>query len=118
MFQRVRTVMCFTPSPDTAGQWWSEVLGVELHREVEGESVYTWLDVDGVEFGFHMADEQRNPLGGSTVPYWSVADVAAVRQHLLDAGCTHHRGPLQVVPGRTICQVVDPFGTVIGLDGP
>ncbi|MCX4637146.1 VOC family protein [Streptomyces sp. RPA4-5] len=110
--------MYFTPSPDEVGRWWSDALGAELHREEAGESVYTWLDVDGVEFGFHMADEKRNPHGGSTVTYWSVDDVDAVRQRLLDAGCTHHRGPLQVVPGRKICQVIDPFGIVIGLDGP
>ncbi|MFJ8676262.1 VOC family protein [Streptomyces sp. NPDC093589] len=111
--------MCFTPSPDASGRWWSEVLGVDLHREVEGDSVYTWLEHDGnMECGFHMADEKKNPPGGSPVPYFSVVDIDAVRQKLLDAGCMHHRGPLQVAPGRKIRQVVDPFGLVVGLDGP
>ena len=95
------------------------MLGVALHREVDGDSVYAWLELDGgVEFGFHMADEKKNPPGGSPVPYWAVEDVDTVSQRLLDAGCTHHRGPLQVDPGRKICQVVDPFGVVIGLEGP
>ncbi|MFD4480411.1 hypothetical protein ACFWPU_30450 [Streptomyces sp. NPDC058471] len=65
MLGRVRAAMCFTPSPEAAGAWWSEALGAELHREVEGDSVYTWVDVDGMEFGFHMLDEQRNPQDGS-----------------------------------------------------
>lgn len=41
-----------------------------------------------------------------------------VRDRLPAAGCTHHRGPLRISPDRRICQVVDPFGRVIGLDGP
>ncbi|MGW0731876.1 VOC family protein [Streptomyces sp. NPDC002851] len=94
------------------------MLSTELHIEQEGDSEYAWLDVAGVEFGFHMLDEKNTPRGGSPIPYWSVDNVDAVRQRLLDAGCTHHRGPLQVEPGRKICQVVDPFGVVIGLDGP
>jgi uncharacterized glyoxalase superfamily protein PhnB len=44
--------------------------------------------------------------------------VTAARARLLDAGCTHHRDPLDVVAGRRIRQLVDPFGTVFGLDGP
>lgn len=59
-----------------------------------------------------MPDETKNPRGGSTVPYWSVDDVDAVRQRLLDAGCTHHRGPLQVVPGRKTCQGLIPSASL------
>lgn len=53
------------------------------------------------------------------MPYWSVTEVDAVRQRLLDAGCTPHRGPLDVGDGtgRKIAQLVDPFGNVIGIDG-
>ncbi|MFF4082580.1 VOC family protein [Streptomyces sp. NPDC001777] len=111
--------MIFAESPTASGRWWAEVLGADLHLEVEGESEYAWIDLDGVEFGFHMADDNRNPRGGgSPVPYWAIDDVDAVRQRLLDAGCTRHRGPLQVDPQKKICQLVDPFGVVIGLDGP
>ena len=119
MFQGIRTVMIFANDPEKSARWWASVLeSDEIHLEVENGRVYAWLGVDGVELGFHSADDTRNPRGGSPVVYWSVDDVTAARQRLLDAGCTHHRGPLEAGPGRIICQLIDPFGTVIGLDGP
>ncbi|MET8624616.1 VOC family protein [Kitasatospora sp. NPDC004669] len=118
MFDAVRAVMIFCPSPERAARWWGDLLGLDVHLDVDGESVFAWLNVGAVEFGFHQADESRNPHGASTVPYWSVEDLDRVRERLLAAGCTHHRGPLQVSRGRRICQVIDPFGCVIGLDGP
>lgn len=117
MLRGIRTVMVFVEDPEAAARWWSDRFDVEARLDVDGDSVYAWLDIAGVELGFHPASA-RNPRGLSTVPYWSVDDLDTERGGLLDAGCTHHRGPLEVEPGRRICQLVDPFGTVFGLDGP
>ncbi|MEO3972479.1 VOC family protein [Streptomyces sp. CAU 1734] len=119
LFRGIRAVMVFAEDPETSARWWAEVLSAELHLDRDGTAVYAWLDAGGVEFGFHPVDETRNPRGGSPVPYWSVADLDAARERLLAAGCAHHRGPLDIGDGsgRRIAQVVDPFGTVIGLDG-
>lgn len=68
-------------------------------------------------YGWHPADDERNPRGGSPVIYWKVGDLAAARERLLAEGRTAHRGPLRVEADREICQLVDPFGTVIGIDG-
>lgn len=120
MFNGIRTIMIFAEDPEKSARWWGGVLQSEVHLDVDGDAVYAWLDVAGVEFGFHPLDEKRNRRGASPVPYWAVDDVDAVRRQLLDAGCTHHRGPLDVGDGtgRKIAQLVDPFGNVIGLDGP
>ncbi|MCX4791920.1 VOC family protein [Streptomyces sp. NBC_01221] len=117
-FGGVRTVMVFADDPERSARWWASVLGTEVHFDAAGASVYAWVDVGDIELGFHPADPVNNPPGASPVVYWSVDNVAAVRQRLLAAGCTHHRGPLAVDDTRTICQIKDPFGTVIGLDGP
>ncbi|WP_055530169.1 VOC family protein [Streptomyces graminilatus] len=116
MFTGIRTIMIFAEDPEKSARWWGGVLKTDVHLDVDGNSVYAWLDVAGVEFGFHPLDEQRNRRGHSPVPYWAVDDV---RQRLLDAGCTHHRGPLDVGDGtgRKIAQLTDPFGNVIGIDG-
>ncbi|MCK9931398.1 glyoxalase [Frankia sp. Mgl5] len=112
------TVMTFADDPETSARWWAGILDVEVHLDIDGDAVYAWLNVAGVELGFHQADDERNPRGGSPVVYWAVTDLDAVRGQLLNAGCRHHRGPLTVTEGRRICQIIDPFGTVIGLEGP
>ncbi|MFJ2955587.1 VOC family protein [Streptomyces sp. NPDC087270] len=118
MFAGVRTVMVFAEDPEASARWWGEVLDAPVKLDIaDSGAVYAWVEVAGVELGFHPADDERNPRGGSPVVYWQVTDVGETRARLLEAGCTHHRGPLVVEPGRRIAQVVDPFGTVVGLDG-
>ncbi|HEY9417374.1 MAG TPA: VOC family protein [Pseudonocardia sp.] len=114
MFNGVRSVMVFAADPVASARWWAGQLDVEVHVD----SLFAWIEVCGVELGFHPADDQRNPRGGSPVVYWSVDGVPDVRRRLLDAGCTHHRGPLRIDEHRQICQLTDPFGTIFGLDGP
>jgi predicted enzyme related to lactoylglutathione lyase len=118
VFHGIRTIMVFVDDPEVAACWWGRVLDAEVQLDIDGESVYAWLDINGLELGFHLVSPNNNPHGGSTVPYWTVEDLDTERKRLLEAGCTHHRGPLDVEPGRRICQLVDPFGTVFGLDGP
>ncbi|MFG2624693.1 VOC family protein [Streptomyces sp. NPDC048473] len=118
MFKGVRTVMVFADSPEASARWYGELLDVPVQVDVSDTgAVYAWVETDGVEFGFHPADDARNPRGGSPVVYWSVDDVDGVRERLLAAGCEHHRGPLTIEPGRRIAQLRDPFGTIIGIDG-
>ncbi|MBA3489622.1 MAG: glyoxalase [Longispora sp.] len=117
MFNGIRTIMVFADDPEKSARWWAKVLKTTVNIESDSDVVYAWLDVAGVEFGFHPADDERNSRGGSPVPYWAVGDVDAARHRLLNAGCIHHRGPLDIGGGRKIAQVADPFGTIIGLDG-
>ncbi|QCI67888.1 VOC family protein [Phreatobacter stygius] len=117
MLRAIRTVMVFIDDPEASASWWAARFETEVQRDVDGPNLYAWLDLDGMELGFHPASP-RNPHGGSTVPYWAVDDLAAERQRFLDAGCSHHRGPLDVAAGRRVCQLVDPFGMIFGLDGP
>ncbi|MFD0267874.1 VOC family protein [Streptomyces sp. NPDC127106] len=93
-----------------------ETFAAEVKRDVDGTSVYVWLDLSGLELGLHPTSPKANPHEGSTIPYWSVDDLDSERQRLPDEGCTPHRGPLDVDPGRRICQLTDPFGTVLGFD--
>ncbi|MGW1410818.1 VOC family protein [Streptomyces sp. NPDC002403] len=119
MFEGVRTVMVFAEDPETSARWYGELLGVPARVDVgDTGAVYAWVETGGVELGFHPADDVRNPRGGSPVVYWNVADVTEVRERLLVAGFEHHRGPLTIEPGRRIAQLRDPFGTIIGIEGP
>ena len=113
----IRAVMIF--ADDTAKQcrWWAENIGHQAEPHAE-EGGFWWFELDGVEVGFHPAAPTKNPVGGSPVVYWSVDDLDARRDELLRAGCKPHRGPLEVDAARKICQLVDPFGNIFGLDGP
>lgn len=115
----IRTVMVFVPDPERAARWWAGFIDTEVNIEVNDDSqVYAWFEVAGVEYGWHPAEDERNPRGGSPVIYWNVGDLAAARERLVAAGCTAHRDPLRVDADRKICQLVDPFGTIFGIDGP
>ena len=110
--------MIFARDPETSCRWYAEhVLHVES-TAVQVDSGFWFVEVDGVEIGFHPADDERNPFGAGVVPYFTTSSLTAHREALLDAGAQHHRGPLAVNAGRSICQLVDPFGGIFGLDGP
>jgi len=107
--------MFVVQDPEDQCRWWAEkMVGVLAQNEgpfwcVEGE--------DGVEVGFHPADTEHNPWGRTPVVYWkSCGSVDDRLKELIAAGCTHHRGPLDVEPGRRICLLIDSFGNCFGLD--
>lgn len=109
--------MYFAADPATWCSWWVEHIGAgaEVHLEDGG---FAWFELAGAEIGFHPSDDERNPVGSSPAVYYSVESLDARREALLASGCTDHRGPLDVEPGRRVCQLVYPFGTIFGLDGP
>ena len=113
----VRSVVIFAREPKVVAQWWADFLGLR-DDDVSVEENFAYFDVGGIEFGFHPADERRNPIGGSPVVYLRVDDHASSLARAESKGARVHRGPLRIGPSRTIAQLVDPFGTVFGLDGP
>ena len=108
--------MFFVSDPEPACRWWCEHVAPPAEPRRDGP--FWWFDSEELEVGFHPADPVGNPVGRSPVVYWSVATLDAGLRKLLAAGCSLHRGPLAIGAGRTICQLVDPFGNCFGLDGP
>ncbi len=114
----LRGVMIFARDPETSCRWYTEhVLRLES-TALQVDSGFWFVEVDGVEIGFHPADDERNPFGASVVAYFATGNLSTHREELLAAGARHHRGPLVIDGGRSICQLVDPFGGIFGLDGP
>jgi len=105
--------MFFCSNPRECSRWWADLIDVP----VKNEDGFFWFELeDGTEVGFHAADDIKNPLGASTVAYLSLADLNAAIATVAGAGGSLHRGPLAIEGDRTIAQVKDPFGTVVGLD--
>jgi hypothetical protein len=107
--------MVFVDDPAASAAWYAHYMGA--HARVENND-FAWIDVGGIELGFHLSDGGKNANAGSPVIYWGVDSLSVSRAQLIEGGCLHHRGPLVVDESRHICQLVDPFGVVFGLDGP
>lgn len=112
----LRAVMFFVEDQPAAATWYRDLLFPG--RPVTEDQGYWFLDVDGVQVGFHRADPDRNPRGASAVPYFATGHLEQARAAAVAAGARHHRGPLDISDDRAICQLFDPFGNVFGLDGP
>ncbi|WP_433788619.1 VOC family protein [Actinoplanes sp. CA-252034] len=113
----VRAIMIFADDPPSVADWYASAWSCGPVQAAPNSS-FRYFMVGNVEVAFHPADPDANPYGRSTVVYWAVDSVAVARYALLAKGATPLRGPLQIDDNRFICQVVDPFGNVIGLDGP
>ena len=74
---------------------------------------YVGFEVDGQQVGLDP-NGSRNGLTGP-VPFLHVADLAATRQAMLDAGATSVQDPREVGGGRVTARLNDPDGNVIGL---
>ena len=74
---------------------------------------YVGFEVDGQQVGLDP-NGARNGLTGP-VPFLHVADLAATRQAMLDAGATSVQDPREVGGGRVTATLNDPDGNVIGL---
>jgi predicted enzyme related to lactoylglutathione lyase len=110
----IRAVMFFASDPEIVATWWASNLGEDAPVIRDGE--FRYFIVDGIEFGFHLADG-HNPIGASPVIYLSITNFEQTRTHLLELGCAMHRGPLTIDDSRRICQLIDPFGNTFGIDG-
>ena len=108
--------MFFCDTPNEVAHWWARLLGVPFEM-VNEESEFRWFSAGGTEFGFHPADDGRNPRGGSPVVYLATSNLETSIDEATAMGANIHRGPLILSPERVIAQLVDPFGNVFGIDG-
>ena len=109
--------MIFTEEPTVVASWWADLLECPSDH-VSYEDGFASFDVGDTEFGFHLSDVRKNPVGGSPVIYLRVEDHSAAVARAESKGARLHRGPLAIDVSRSIAQLVDPFGNVFGLDGP
>lgn len=75
------------------------------------------LDING--FGLEIVCEDSKVGSGKTgsVLYWSVPDLLDALVSFQAIGATLYRGPITIESGIGMCQLVDPFGNLIGLRG-
>jgi predicted enzyme related to lactoylglutathione lyase len=113
MLNAVTNVFYFVEDLPAARSWYGELLGSEP-IEVQPQLV-TYL-VDGMRLTLHLGDEFNTPADGQgTVAYWGVGDVDAVVAWCVERGAVAHRGPKTIFTGERLCQLLDPFGNLLGI---
>lgn len=109
----VVNVFYFVPDLAAGVSWYRELLSSE---PVEERSQLAMFQVGAARLTVHIEDEFNSSAGTSgSVAYWDVDDVDAVVAECVRRGGVAHRGPKTIFSGERLCQVLDPFGNLIGL---
>ena len=111
-FHTVADVFCFVPDLAAATAWYTEMLGEVPAWRAPQLSRY---DLGGGRLTLHTIDDFNSGGPGGCVAYWDVADVDAVAASWVERGAVAHRGPKTIATGERLCQLLDPFGNLIGI---
>jgi predicted enzyme related to lactoylglutathione lyase len=109
---RLRSIIAAVPDLARAKQWYAEWLGIEPYFD---QPFYVGFDVNGFEIGLHPEESTPSSRTGGAVGYWKVDDLDAEWRRMLAIGATSHSPAQDVGGGVRVAQVLDPFGTPIGL---
>lgn len=117
MFKGIKAVFLFVDNPIESAKWHSQLLSLPI--EIEQEN-FCLINNNGTELCFHLTD-QKSPLStGGSVSYWNIENFDAVLNKAKDLDGVVYRGPLKIEEeeNRWIAQIKDPYGNIIGIDGP
>lgn len=108
-------VYLFTSDFEASKAWYRNVLGIEPTIDIENYVEFRPGDSSGL--CLHHADDKSPFSTGGSVAYWSVVDFNAAIAHFQKHGAKIYRGPIPIENGKSICQMIDPIGNVIGFVG-
>jgi len=107
-------VFYFVTDLAAAAAWYSARLGA---APVTRALQLLMFALPGARLTLHEADEFNQPGPSGTVPYWTVSDVDATVAEWSQHG-ERAPGPRTIMTGERLCQVLDPFGNLLGLRQP
>lgn len=108
----VVNVFYFVADLPRATEWYTARLGLE---PAVVRSQLVMYEVAGMRLTVHVVDEFNRAGPSGPVAYWDVEDVDRVVAEWSEHGAVAHRGPKTIFTGERLCQVLDPFGNLIGL---
>jgi predicted enzyme related to lactoylglutathione lyase len=113
--KKIHAVYLFVSDIRKSSAWYSKVLGIPLSIDEEN---FGLINIGGSELCFHQADEKSPVSLGGSVGYWQVDDLLHTAQLFEKHDGKIYRGPISIPNlDQGICQIKDPFGNVIGLQG-
>ncbi|EHW0638031.1 glyoxalase/bleomycin resistance/dioxygenase family protein [Vibrio vulnificus] len=109
-------ILVHVPDVEQGLEWYKKAFpqAVPVHNS---EFDFTALNLNGFSLEVVQADEKVGAGKYGTVLYWSVTSLPVALAHFETLGATLYRGPMEIENGLSMCQVVDPFGNLIGLRG-
>lgn len=110
------TIRIFSNEVSKSRDWYKSLFNL---NPVEDTESFVSFKLAGVCFDI-VSPDLKNPYShGGSVGYWLVEDVEQVLLKVEELGGELFRGPLKVPEtNRTIIQIRDPFGNVIGFESP
>ena len=113
--QRLHAIYLFVDNVKKSSSWYSRVLNIPLTIDDEN---FGQIKLGQSELCFHQADTKSPLTTGGSVGYWQVADLLEVANLFVEHEGAIYRGPIEIPESNEgICQIKDPFGNVIGLQG-
>ncbi len=109
-------IMIHTAEPAAALGWYARAFPDAVLRRLHAPD-FSYLQLGAVRLEIVASDEKVSSGPAGTVVYWSVADLGAALSRLQALGGTLYRGPMAIEDGLALCQVQDPWGNCIGLQG-
>jgi predicted enzyme related to lactoylglutathione lyase len=105
----------FVTNVRKSSAWYSKILSAPL---IINEESFALIEIGDSELCFHLADTKSPVSTGGSVSYFYVDDLVNAAKVFEEEGAIIYRGPLKIdgTP-EGICQIKDPFGNVIGLQG-
>jgi catechol 2,3-dioxygenase-like lactoylglutathione lyase family enzyme len=111
-FTTVADVFCFVPDLAAATAWYTDRLGAPPALQA---AQLARFDLGTSSLTLHQLDEFNTGGPAGCVAYWDVEDVDAVVAEWGRHGAIAHRGPKTIMTGERLCQLLDPFGNLIGV---
>lgn len=111
-FTAVADVFCFVADLPAATSWYTDRIG--LPPTLTAPQL-TRFELGGSSLTLHTFDEFNTGGPSGCVAYWDVEDVDALVADWTLHGASAHRGPKTIMTGERLCQLLDPFGNLIGV---
>lgn len=114
--QGFATIRIFSNDVSQSRDWYQALFGIE---PVEDLADFVSFKIHGVCLDISKADEKSPFSAGGSVGYWLVDNLENLLARAEALGGKIYRGPLKVPEvQRTIVQVQDPVGNVVGFEAP
>ena len=94
--------------------WYKRLLNIDPVEDIEN---FVSFKIRGICIDISLADSKSPSSTGGSVGYWLVDDLDKAIRKAVEIGGEVYRGPLKVSEvQRTIVQIKDPCGNVIGFE--